>query len=119
VAVATTTIAYHVTSSLNRDSIAKHGLDWRQMGHEPGTAGSRTYEAEGVFLVFDRFDADWFVQMGKRRHPRIDIWEVTIDDLDEDTAPAPSDALWREIHGYSYYTQPIPATKLKLVASDL
>lgn len=113
------TIAYHVTSSLNRESIARHGLDWRSMGPEPGIAGSRTYEAEGVFLVFDRFDADWFVRMGKKRHSRIDIWEVAIDEDGHESSKEPSDGRWRESHGYSYYTQPIPPSKLKLVASDL
>jgi hypothetical protein len=113
------TIAYHVRSSLNRDSIAKRGLDWRYMGPEPGIAGSRTHEAEGVFLVSDRFDADWFLQMGKSRHSRIDIWEVAIDDVDHDGSKEPSDGRWRESHGCSYYTQPIPPSKLKLVAADL
>jgi hypothetical protein len=113
------TIAYHVTSSLNRDSIAKRGLDWRYMGPEPGIAGSRTYEAEGVFFVFDRFEADWFVRMGKKRHSRIDIWEAAIDGDDHESTNEPSDGGWRECHGYSYYAHPIPPSKLKLVASDL
>ena len=116
-AIATT--AYHVTSSLNRDSIAKYGLDWRRMGSAPGIAGSQSYEAAGVFLVFDRFDADWFVQMGKHRHSRVDIWQVTIDDADHDINGEPSGALWQEAHGYSHHTEPIPSSKLKLIASDL
>jgi hypothetical protein len=111
--------AYHVTSSLNRDSIAKYGLDWRRMSSAPGIAGSQSYEAVGVFLVFDPFDADWLVQMGKHRHARVDIWQVTIDDLEIDineSRPAPYGS---RPMATPYYTQPIPSSKLKLIASDL
>ena len=34
-------LLYHVTSVLNRESIAQHGLDWRRMGAARGIAGSR------------------------------------------------------------------------------
>ena len=85
------------------------------MGSERGIAGSLRYEAEGIFLVFDRSEAEWFVQMGRHHHARLDVWEVVL----EPNAGEDSSDLWLEIHGYSYYTRPILASNVKLVAANL
>ena len=33
---------FHVTSSLNRESIQRHGLDWQRMSAAPGIADQGT-----------------------------------------------------------------------------
>lgn len=58
-------IFLHVTPSENRDSILRHGLDWRRRGG--GIAGGRAPERKGVFLAHDRSEAEFFVHMGRRR----------------------------------------------------
>jgi hypothetical protein len=68
---------YHVTPAANRGSIRQHGLDWRRGGG--GIAGSLAPEQDGVFLSRDRFEAQFFIDMGKRRFDALDVWEVTID----------------------------------------
>jgi hypothetical protein len=59
-------VAFHVTSAHNRESIRRHGLDWRRMLDDPGIAGSVGPEAERVFLARDPEEAEWFVEMGRR-----------------------------------------------------
>ncbi len=54
-------VHFHVTSTTNRDSVLKHGLDWSQMGEARGIAGSRRPEVSGAFLCRDESEADWFV----------------------------------------------------------
>lgn len=71
---------YHVSSSVNRDSILTHGLNWRHMADEPGIAGSRRPEAEAVFLC--RFSEDeFFVRMGVGANRSVDVWVVTMGGL--------------------------------------
>ncbi len=68
--------AYHVTSSENRDSIRKHGLDWRRRVNSIfGIAGSRAAEGPCVLLARDLSEVDFFVQMGKHRHSPLDVWK--------------------------------------------
>jgi len=66
---------FHVTSSLNRASITRHGLDWERMGLAPGIAGSKSPEAPGVFMCVDEGDADWFVFINNTGGP-VDVWAV-------------------------------------------
>lgn len=66
---------FHVTSTRNRASIERWGLDWSRMGAAPGIAGSRRPEAEGVFLARGSSEADWFVQMNNTGGP-VDVWQV-------------------------------------------
>ena len=47
---------FHVTSSLNRESIQAHGLDWRRMGAARGIAGSSAPEQAGCFLCLNEFE---------------------------------------------------------------
>ena len=66
---------FHVSSSLNRDSIAEHGLDWRLMGAAPGIAGSPVAEQEGAFLTDSEFGAEFFLRMNNTGGP-VDLWAV-------------------------------------------
>ena len=109
-------ILYHVTSAENRHSILDHGLDWRHGGG--GIAGSRAPEQSGIFLARDRGEADFFVQMGKRRFAILDVWEVTLDD-DRSGGLLNSDHLGREFDGFFCWMEVIPPSRLRLVERDL
>jgi hypothetical protein len=50
---------FHVTSSNNRDSITRHGLDWIQMKAARGIARSTAPEQEGIFVCFSEPEADF------------------------------------------------------------
>jgi hypothetical protein len=67
---------FHVSSSSNRDSIRRHGLDWTLMGAARGIAGSHSPEISGVFLCLDEFEVGWFVQLNNTGGP-VDVWTVT------------------------------------------
>jgi hypothetical protein len=120
-------ILYHVTSSLNRASIAEHGLDWRRAPAEQGIAGSSSHEEPGVFLARDPDEADWFVDMGKRRVARglrrdlgFDVWEVTIDqNFDPELEDPHSPVRCLLIDGFLCWREPIPAARLRLIKQDL
>jgi hypothetical protein len=110
------TVVYHVTSSINRGSIAEHGLDWRPMGDEPGVAGSPVAEEEGVFLARDSEEAEWFVSMGRRHHLSLDVWEVTLEhDLDVNGDRDPSWLPYLFISGFLCAIDPISPDRLRLV----
>jgi len=61
-------LRYHVTPSVNRESIVRFGLDWKKMGADQrgiaqGWPGQP--EADGIFLTApDIEDARWFARMG-------------------------------------------------------
>ncbi len=100
---------FHVTSTTNRDSVLKHGLDWSQMGEARGIAGSRRPEVSGVFLCRDESEADWFVYLNNTGGP-VDVWQV--DGVpDSDLAPSPN--------GYAYLPRAIPTGQLTLVHRGL
>lgn len=82
--------AWHVSPSVNRDSIREHGLDWRRMAttgialppeaeHEPKP------EADGVFLCEALSDVELFVGFGS--HPAVDVWEVDVTGLEIEDGP--------------------------------
>jgi hypothetical protein len=106
----------HVTSSVNRESIERHGLDWRKMGTVHGVAGvpglSVSPEAPGIFLCRDDFEVRWFADMAiSAGHESVDVWEVSV----------PSEASFVEADdgsGYEYYPEPIPPDAIRLVRSD-
>src|SRR4051794_22333523 len=68
---------FHVSPAVNRESIARFGLDPKYMGAALGIAGSPEPEEAGVFVARDIDEIVWFFQMGEGRHPALDIWEVT------------------------------------------
>lgn len=103
------TTHFHVSSVRNRESISKHGLDWRRMGAAPGIAGSTQPEQPGCFLVDSQFDTEWFVRMNNTGGA-VDVWEVTGVDVDE---------LVESPEGYMYLPAVIPNRQLRLIKRDL
>lgn len=99
---------FHVTSSLNRESIKTNGLDSSLMSASPGIAGSRSPEAEGVFLAVEE-DVEWFTRMNNTGGS-VDVWAVEGVEP-EDLVPNGS--------GYYYLPRSVPPHRLSLVASDL
>ena len=100
---------FHVTSSLNRASIAEHGLDWERMGITCGIAGSQIPETAGVYLCRDELEADWFVRMNNTGGP-VDVWAV--EGIDPES-------LKDNGSGYGYVSDKIPAASLTLLRRDL
>lgn len=99
----------HVTSTLNRASITKHGLDWSRMGAARGIAGSRTPEIAGIFLCTDELEVDWFVRMNNTGGP-VDVWAV--EGIDRASLVVFDT-------GYSYLPEKIEATRLKLIRAEV
>ncbi|MCS0605011.1 hypothetical protein NX794_27940 [Streptomyces sp. LP11] len=100
---------FHVSSVLNRRSIAQHGLDWTRMGAAPGIAGSRRSEVEGVFVCPSEEAADFFLQINNTGGP-VDLWSV--DGIDEGL-------LLDSGNGFFYLPSRIPAARVRLVRSDV
>jgi hypothetical protein len=100
---------FHVTSSLNRASIARYGLDWRYMGVACGIAGSPMPEVDGCFLASDDVEADFFVRMNNTGGP-VDVWAVE-GVADEDLVGSPE--------GFLYLPRPVPAEQLRLVRQGI
>lgn len=100
---------FHVTSTLNRESIQRHGLDWRFMQAAPGIAGSREPEEEGCFLAPDLDEAEYFVGMNNTGG-RVDVW--AIEGYDEAQ-------LLDNGSGYHYLPAPVPVARLTLLRRDV
>ena len=109
------TVAFHVASTRNRESILQHGLDWTRMLDQPGIAGSPDAEGACVFLARDIAEAEWFVSLSRSHHESVDIWEATLLEEIDMWADAPPAPPYREIDGFLCTTQPIPADRLRLV----
>jgi hypothetical protein len=99
---------WHVTSTRNRESILRHGLDWRHMSYALGIAGDETPEGECIFLARYEDEVDWFVGMSRSHHDAVDVWEVTLEHEPQD-----------EVDGYLCVTEPIPAERVRLVRTDV
>jgi hypothetical protein len=93
---------FHVTATENRQSILRHGLDWRQMGTTAGIAGSREPELPAVFLCENRDETGFFTQMS--RLPA-DVWAVRVDELWVETGP----------DGWIIVPEPVPPERLRLL----
>lgn len=99
---------FHVSSSANRESIARHGLDVARMGAAPGIAGSARPEVQGCFLADNEWEADFFVDMGRQRGP-VDVWRV------DGVVP---DLLIDNGHGFFYCPGSVAADRLTLLRPD-
>ena len=99
----------HVSSVLNRESIAKHGLDWTRMGAAPGIAGSSRPEVDGVFICRGEDEARFFLRINNTGGP-VDLWPV--DGVDEEL-------LTDNGSGFVYLPRRVPATRVRLVRSDV
>lgn len=99
----------HVTSSLNRSSILRYGLDWTRMGAAPGIAGSRRPEVDGCFLCVHVFESVWFIKMNNTGGP-VDVWEV------DGVAP---DKLIEPSNGHKYVSRKVEPDDLRLLHQDI
>jgi len=95
---------FHATAQENRQSILRHGLDWRRMGTAPGIAGSREPELPAVFLCESLEEVGFFTQMS--RLPT-DIWAVRVDGRWVESGP----------DGWIILPEPVPPERLRLVNS--
>lgn len=105
---------FHASFCENRESIARHGLDWTRMTQR-GIAGSTEPETDGVFLCADLESAEGFVMMGRRHGGSVDIWAATLDGewlIADPSASGGIDDFWM-ICG-----EPIPPTRLTLFRAD-
>jgi hypothetical protein len=112
------TVVFHVTSTHNRASILRHGLDWTRMGDQPGIAGSGHAERDCVFLARDIEEAEWFVSISRSHHQSVDIWEITLPhdfDLYDDVVPGPA---YGEVDGFLFTTERIPRERIRLLRTD-
>ncbi|MGW0966489.1 hypothetical protein [Streptomyces sp. NPDC002516] len=99
---------FHISSVLNRRSIAQHGLDWTRMGAARGIAGSRRPEVEGIFVCRDE-DTGFFFHINNTGGP-VDLWSV--DGVDEGL-------LLDNGNGFFYLPDRIPAARVRLVRADI
>jgi hypothetical protein len=100
---------FHVTSSRNRDSILRHGLDWRYMNGASGIAGSVEPEQQGCFLCRGDGDVEFFVGMNNTGGP-VDVWGV---------AGVDEESLVQSPEGFEYIPVPIPPDRLRLVRAEI
>ena len=104
---------FHASRSVNRASIARHGLDWRRMTG-PGIAGSDVPKWPGVYLCSDRPGARWFA--GMHGPGPADIWRVRVNGLWLEGDPLASgggDDAWM------ISPEPIPADRVTLCERDV
>lgn len=103
---------FHLSAAGNRDSIKRHGLDWRRMS-APGVAGSPRPELPAIFLCATQEDAQFFVQMA--RVPS-DLWAVDVAGLwleGDPGADGGGGANWMTV------AQPIEPGRLRLVKTNI
>jgi hypothetical protein len=106
-------VLFHATRAANRESIARHGLDWRRM-QRPGVAGSSRPEARGIFLCGTLESARWFA--GMVRGEPADIWRVVVEGrwlVSDSSASGGLDDEW------VIATEAIPADALELAEGGL
>jgi hypothetical protein len=100
---------FHVTSSRNRKSILRHGLDWRRMRESSGIAGSLEPEQRGCFLCRGDGDVEFFVGMNNTGGP-VDVWAV---------AGVDEESLVQSPEGFDFIRAPIPPGRLTLVRASI
>lgn len=98
---------FHVTSSLNRESIQAHGL--AAHGRSSRHRGNSAPEQAGCFLCLNELETEWLVKTINATGGPVDVWAV--DGVDEkDLVESPE--------GHSYSPRPIAAHLLTLWRSD-
>lgn len=102
-------IRYHVSSVLNRASIAQYGLDWNRMGVARGIAGSHEPEQQGCFLAANEWERDWFVRMNNTGGD-VDVWEVCGVEADD---------LTQSPEGYYFLPGVVPPSRVRLSQRDI
>ena len=104
---------FHATAVANRDSISRHGLDWRRMSTANGIAGSHKPELPAIFLCESREDVGFFTDMSQAS---TDVWAVRVDGLwleGDPGADGGGGSNWMIV------TEPIGPDRLKLVDTDV
>ena len=94
---------FHVTATENRQSILRHGLDWRQMGTTAGIAGSRESWTAGRLLVREPRATDRILTEMSRLPA--DVWAVRVDGLWVESGP----------DGWIIVSEPVPPERLRLL----
>ncbi len=93
---------FHISASVNRESILLQGLDWRRMGEAPGLFGNREPELPVIWVCEE--DRLWLV--GSDAPFQVDVWAVNCEGLtihvDEGSQ-------------LCYLTDPVPGDRLRLV----
>ena len=102
---------WHVSPSVNRDSIATHGLDWGRIAtggiaRGPGRGEAARPEQAGIFLCDSLDDVEFFVGFGQ--HALVDVWQVDASDLPLEPGP----------DGWLLCRRPIAAERLRLLHRD-
>lgn len=97
---------FHVTATANRESIRRHGLDWRRMGAVPGIAGSTRPELPAVFACDEREDISFFLDIA--RTPA-DVWAIDVRGLWAENGP----------DGWWIISRPIGPDRLTLAERDV
>jgi hypothetical protein len=104
---------FHATFAENRESIMRHGLDWRRMAGG-GIVGSVEPEWPGGFLCSELEDAHWFAEM--RCRDLVDIWGVELDGVWLEGDPGASGG---GADNWMICPEPIAPSRLRLVEKDL
>jgi hypothetical protein len=104
---------FHTSRSANRESIARHGLDWRRMSG-PGIANNDTPEWPGVYLCSDLESARWFA--GMPLWGPSDIWRVRVDGLWLEGDPSAGGGAGDT---WMISPEPIPAEHVTLCERDI
>jgi hypothetical protein len=97
---------FHVTAAVNRDSIARHGLDWHRMGAASGIAGNRNPDLPAIFLCEHLHEVSFFLQMSR---VTTDVWAVRVDGLWVENGP----------DGWMIIQTPIDVERLRLIETDV
>jgi hypothetical protein len=100
---------FHVTSSRNRSSIQKYGLDWKRMGAVGNVAGGSLPEQEGIFVCEDYEGVEYFSRMNGTGGP-LDVWAI------DGFSPS---QLVETAEGYFFLPEAIPPERLKLLQKDI
>lgn len=106
-------LMFHASPSENRDSIRRHGLDWRRTS-TLGVAGSAEPEWPGIFLCSDMESAEWFAGMSRAR--TADIWSVRVDGIWLEGAP---DADGGGGDDWMIAPEPIGPDRVELIEADI
>jgi hypothetical protein len=93
---------FHVTSTVNRESILTYGLDWQRMGN-PGIAGSTRPEFPGIFLCKSLDEVRFFVHISK---VATDSWAADVSGMWIENGPS----------GWWIVPEIVPADRVRLVA---
>jgi hypothetical protein len=97
----------HATAAANRESIDRHGLDWKRMGLARGLAGNTRPELPAIFVCEDLNDMSFLLQHVVK--VPADVWSVDVDGIWLENAP----------HGWQLISHPVARERLTLLVRDI